>query len=253
MRIAIRQSNEVGLRAARVILGERDLDTLALLDRSPRRRHDARVVRTDTLDGFDALVIDDLAEIEDVAERCLDAGVSLCVWNEFDAGPLDGAFIDRTASILTGANVASGIAPCLAAHERARGGHVMDVTTAWTEPGKPLRRGEAVPFPDPVGARWARRRPNGDGDALVAPIGGEWAAAMARVTSATDAGVVTRIVGIADLAPHLEALALAAGAITLARAAFPLGETTPPDASEAYLAALLNAGLDVASYELLDG
>ena len=126
----------------------------------------------------------------------------------------------------------------------------MDVSVAWTEPGTPLRRGTAVPFPDPVGARWAKERILVDGEGLVAPIEGDWAAAMARVTSASDSGVVTRIVGVADLAPHLEALSLAAGAITLARGDYPLGLTVPKDASDAYLSAALTAGLDVAAYEL---
>ena len=108
----------------------------------------------------------------------------------------------------------------------------MDVSIAWTEPGTPLRRGEAVPFPDPVGARWARRTTVADREVLVAPIVGEWAAAIARVTSATGSGVVTRIVGVADMAPHLEAIALASGAIAAARGNYPLGATVPEDAAE---------------------
>lgn len=128
----------------------------------------------------------------------------------------------------------------------------MDVTIAWTEPGSPLRRGTAVPFPDPVGSRWAKPRHVANREMLVAPVDGEWAAAMARVTSATNNGVVTRIVGVADLAPHLEALALASGAIGLARGSYPLGATVPEDAGESYLSTALTAGLDVAAYELHD-
>ncbi|MDJ0960166.1 MAG: hypothetical protein QNJ88_05880 [Acidimicrobiia bacterium] len=251
MRIAIHQTGEVGLRAARIILAERDLDVLGLLDRDPRATDD-RVERVDHLDGYDVLVVDDLEGVDELAERALEAGTALCVWNDFDPGDLDGAFIERMSTILVGANLATGLTPCLAAHEVARGGHLMDVSIAWTEPGAPLRRGVAVPFPDPVGARWAKSRDYGDTEVLVAPVVGEWAGAMARVTSATGTGVVTRIVGVADLAPHLEALALASGAITLARGAFPLGMAEPKDAAETYLSAALAAGLDVASYELHD-
>lgn len=233
------------------MLAERDLDMLGLLDRDPRDGDD-RVERVDGLDGYDVLVVDDLDGVDELAERSLETGTSLCVWNDFDPGDLDGAFIERMSTILVGANLATGLTPCLAAHEVARGGHVMDVSIAWTEPGAPLRRGTAVPFPDPVGARWAKPRDSAGASVLVAPVSGEWAGGMARVTSATGTGVVTRIVGVADLAPHLEALSLAAGAIALARGAFPLGMAEPKDAAEAYLATALAAGLDVASYELQD-
>ncbi len=252
MRVAIHQTTEVGLRAARIILAERDLETFGLLDRDPRRDSDARVVRADDLTGFDVLVVDDLASIDELAERALEDRTALCVWNELDTSELGDAFVGASQTLLTGANLASGIAPCLAAHEVTRAGHVLEVSIAWTEPGSPIRRGDAVPFPDPVGARWARRRTVGDREVLVAPVEGQWAAALARVTSASDSGVVTRIVGVADLAPHLEALALAAGAISAARGAYGMGAVAPDAAAEEYLTAALAAGLDVASFELHD-
>ena len=209
--------------------------------------------RAEDLHDYDVLVVDDLANIDELAERALDGRTALCVWNEFDTVDLDAEFINQTSALLVGSNLASGITPCLAAHEVARSGHLMDVSIAWTEPGTPLRRGEAVPFPDPVGARWARRVTIDDREVLVAPVAGEWAAAIARVTSATATGVVTRIVGVADLAPHLEAIALASGAIATARGMYPWGATVPEDAAESYLAVALAAGLDVASYELTEG
>jgi len=253
VRIAVHQTAEVGLRASRIILAERSLETLGLLDRNPRRTADPRVERADDLTGYDVLVVDGLEDIEELAQRALAGGAAMCVWNEFETGDLDGDFIEASTPLLSGANLASGIAPCLAAHEVARGGHVMEVSIAWTEPGSALRRGEAVPFPDPVGARWAKRASLGSRDVLIAPLDGEWAAAMARVTSVTDTGVVTRVVGVADLAPHLEAIALAAGAIVVARGRYPIGATVAEDAAEAYLAAALAAGLGVAAYELHDG
>ncbi len=71
---------------------------------------------------------------------------------------------------------------------------------------------------------------------------------MARVTSATEGGVVTRVVGVADHAAHLEALALAAGVISFE--VFSPGAHRPAHAAEIYLSAALQAGLDVASYSL---
>ena len=91
--------------------------------------------------------------------------------------------------------MAAGLAPSLAAHEIALGGVVMDTVIAWTEPGTPLRRGEAISFPDPVGPRWATRRPSGQGTtAYAAPVEGEWAAALVRVTSAGTDGVLVALV-----------------------------------------------------------
>jgi hypothetical protein len=69
---------------------------------------------------------------------------------------------------------------------------------------------------------------------------------MARVTGATDGGVVTRIVGVADLAVHLEALALATGAMVVAE--YPPGANRPADLAESYLSRALDAGLDVAAH-----
>lgn len=71
---------------------------------------------------------------------------------------------------------------------------------------------------------------------------------MARVTAATDDGVITRVVGVADFAGHLEAIALAAGAVAAARGAYPQGIVTADEAAGSYLAAALAAGLDIAAY-----
>jgi len=192
--------------------------------------------------------VTDAADPEPLVLRAAEAGISCVTWQETTRADHDAEYNLRATTLLAGANLATGIAPCLAAHETARGGTVMDETVAWTEPGKPLRRGEAIPFPEPVGSLWARPREATKWRAYAAPVQGEWAGAMARVTSATDDGVITRIVGIADLAPHLEALALAAGVIAVAQAAYPPGLQRADAAAEPFLAAALNAGLDVASY-----
>lgn len=248
MRIALEHTGEVGLRAGRILLAERDLTALGLVDRTPRR-NDPRLIQADDLSSFDVAVTD-AADPEPLIRRAAEAGTSCVVWQEITRADHDAEYGLRATTLLAGANLASGIAPSLVAHETARGGTVMDQMVAWTEPGKPLRRGEAIPFPDPVGSRWAKPRPSAKWRAFAAPVRGEWAGAMARVTSATGAGVITRIVGVADLAPHLEALALAAGALAVARDAYPSGLQRADTAAEAFLAEALNAGLGVASYSL---
>ncbi len=250
MRIAIDPHGEVGTRTGRILLAERSLDVLGLLGRPPREE-DARLEQVRDLGDYDLIVSDDTAEPEATVRMALNAGIGCVLFADGDG--LDeeygGQFVEQGTTLLLGANTAAGIAPSLASHETARGGTVLEVTIAWTEPGSPVRRGEPIPFPDPVGARWATARPTEPGyKAFVAPLNGEWAGAMARVTSATDGGVVTRVVGVADHAAHLEALALAAGAISLD--IFAPGVHRPAQAAEVYLAAALQAGLDVAAYSL---
>ncbi len=216
MRLALHQAGEVATRAGRILLAEKSLTSLGLVDKTPTEQDD-RLERAEVLATYDALITDD-ADPEEQVEAALTTGINCIVWD--DANELADEFGDSFQAaglrLLTGCNLGSGIAPSLTAHEVAAAGTVLDVTTSWTEPGTPRRRGEAIPFPDPVGSRWAEPRETPYTDrAFVARVTGSWAAAMARVTSATEGGVVTRIVGVADLAVHLEALALATGAMTI--------------------------------------
>ena len=252
MRVAIELAgNEVGLRAARILLGERDLTGLGILGKKPKGS-DHRVHPVTDLAEYDVVVTDAPDAIE-LVEAALDAEVSCVVWD--DGAELQAEYGDAFAAakttLMTGANVAAGLAPSLAAHEIALGGVVMDTSIAWTEPGTPVRRGEAISFPEPVGPRWATPRPAVHGHtAYAAPIEGDWAAALARVTSAGTEGVITRVVGVADLAAHLEALALAAAVIAVDL--YAPGAHRPADASAIYLAKALDAGLGVATYTLTE-
>jgi hypothetical protein len=120
---------------------------------------------------------------------------------------------------------------------------------AWTEPGRRLRRGVPVAFPDPIGALWGYEVASaGLSRAVTAPTGGIWSGAATKVTASTGDGLVVRVVGVADLAVHLEALALAAGALTVD--SFAYGAARPDDRAEDYLEAALGAGLDVAAHTL---
>jgi len=252
VRVAVEQAGtEVSLRAARIILAERDLSALGLIGGSPKGK-DKRVHQATDLGDYD-VVMTDAPDPAELVEAALDARINCVVWA--DGADLEAeygeGFTAAGATLLTGVNVASGLAPSLAAHETARGGEVMEVSIAWTEPGTPLRRGEPIPFPDPVGPRWADERETENGyKAYAAPVLGDWAGALARVTSAGTDGVVTRIVGVADHAAHLEALALAAG--VLAIDLYAPGAHRPASAAEIYLAKALDAGLGVAAYEMAE-
>lgn len=245
MRILLDTTAEVGFRAGRILLGDRRISRLGLVDKDPADGGDDRLEAAREWDAYE-VVVTDAEDPERVVTGAVDAGISCVVWMEPD---LDGCQPADNTVVMTGSNLASGIAPCLASHEVARASSVSDVTTAWTEPGSQLRSGEPLAFPDPVGGLWGR--PHGP-NAFVAPVSGEWAGAMATVSSAGTGGTVTRIVGVSDLAPHLEAIALAAGALAVGAGSYPPGIRRPTDAAEAYLAEALGVGLDVAAYSMTD-
>ena len=216
-----------------------------MLDAEPSLDADSRVHRAEDLAAYDGLLTD-ASEPGPIVDRAAAVGIPVATWVE------EVAVADPESTVLVGANLASGITACLAYHEAARSAEVMEEVLAWTEPGRSLRRGVAVAFPDPVGARWGREVEADSGsDAvpttrLVVPIEGDWAAASAQVTCVADDGVIRRVVGVADLAPHLEAIALAAGVATLG--AYPAGWCLPVAAAEIYLSKALEMGLAVASY-----
>ena len=83
---------------------------------------------------------------------------------------------------------------------------------------------------------------------FVAPVQGEWAGAVVRVAGQQDGQPVEHIVGVADLAAHLEAIALAAGALAVAEGAYPPGIHRPAVNADAYLGTALRIGLGVASH-----
>ena len=75
---------------------------------------------------------------------------------------------------------------------------------------------------------------------------GPWAGALARVTSGKGASGRSAWWPWPTIALHLEAIALAAGALLLAGGGVPPGACRPRDVGSAYLAACLGVGLEVA-------
>ena len=244
MRIILEHAGEVGFRAGRILLGDRRVETVGLVDKQPTDDYGGRVRRVRDWSTYD-LAITDSEEPASFVNKSAASGVSCVVWVQIASS--DAQILPTDITVLSGANLAAGIAPALASHEIARAEEVTELTIAWTEPGSPLRSGEPIAFPDPVGGRWGRRQAPGR---LVAPIAGDWAAAMAEVTSSRDDDGATRIVGVSDHAPHLEAIALAAGALAVGSGAYTAGYRQPGDAGEAFLAEALGVGLDVAAYTI---
>lgn len=249
MRIAIEATQEVGRRAARILLNESSLAMLGLINQE-HELAGPRIERVTDLSSYDVLVTDSEKPI-DAFERAIDADIDSVTWRGAEA--FSSAISDELEvagrSLVINANLGRGIGPALAGHEIARGGEVLDVDVAWTEPGRPLRRGTPVPFPAPVGSRWGRTEVDQRGQSVtVVPVRGEWAAAMARVTTAGGDGVSTSVVGVSDHAAHLEAISLAAAAAAAASGAYPMGRQGAADIGDAYLHRAIGMGLDIAFF-----
>lgn len=250
MRVAVHPVGEVGRRALRILQAEPSVTEAAAwgVTEAPPR---TRVV--DSLDGI-AVVVTDRPEPDDLAEACLAAGASLVTTASWGGEPWQ-TFADAGLSLVVGANIETGLAASLALQEAALMDTPLEVRLAWTVRGRPRRRGEPIPFPDPVGSRWGQEvDPQGwaahnlPAKAFEAPIEGEWSAAMARVSGALDEGVQRTIVGVADHGMYLAAIALAAPAVPVAQHAYHPGRHWASAAPTAYLDRALAAGLDVASF-----
>jgi len=235
MRVAVLATTEIANRAGRILLAERSLDRLGLLDGDPVTKS-PKVERAFDLASYDIAFTDgDDEEFFADADR---AGIACVASQDLEIS------WSADAPLLTGANLANGLAPALAAHEAAIA--EGPVTIAWTVEGRPLRRGESVAFPDPVGSRWGERlESSAEVTRIAVPVQGEWAGAMVIVGAS---GHPQRSVGIADLGAHLEAIALAAGVTAVAAGAYPDGASVPEDRAEDYLLAALELGLEVAGF-----
>ena len=238
MKIALDHTSEIGVRAGRLLLGEPALDQLGIVRRNVKDR-DRRLKRINEVTGFDAVATDD--PDSSILAEAVAAGVPCVLWSEAADASVDVG----STPVLAGANFVTGIGRSLV--ERATDDAAGDAQLlfAWTEPGKPIRSGEPVSFPEPVGARWGSRRAMTNRRLEVAsPVPDEWAGIVVRAS--TDAATLT--FGVADLATHLEAIALAAGAVIAAMGTIPSGEHRPNEFTNDYLAAAFLTGLDVATF-----
>lgn len=242
MRIALDYTSQIGIRSGRLLLGEPDLTFLGVVRREVKD-HDVRLGQINDLSGFDAVVTDDPESA--ILAEAVTFGVPCVLWadgfpDSDEAGDIP---------VLHGSNLVAGIGRSLAQREAEIAGPAADILLAWTEPGKPIRRGEPITFPEPVGARWgARRAMTNRRVEIAAPVGGEWAGVVVQTTTNEE----RRILGIADLAPHLEAIALAAGGVAAASGLVPPGVHRPEELADDYLLAALRIGLDIASFTSTD-
>jgi hypothetical protein len=234
MRVAIDGTDDVAARTARVLFAERDVSHIGFMQ-SGMPRLGKRTTEAEDLDTYDVILSTGETAATDLVARASVLGVPLVLWHDepdLHRGP-------STMPVVASTNVGSALAPSLVHHSSAAVTSPDTVTIAWTEPGKPLRRGEAVTFPDPVGPVWAKERGKGT---LVARTADEWGGAVAMVRGPGG----ERIVGVSDLGTHLEALTLASVALLTAGGTY---GPTIGDASERgakLLAKAMEMELDVA-------
>jgi len=203
-----------------------------------------------SLTGYRVLASDDALAPLDLAAIAAEDGLSCVLAADVEPGPgLAERFAACGSSLLTAASL-PGLAEALA-HRAGSPAPGSTLLLAWTRDAKPGPREVAVPFPDPVGARWGKllpRRPNDPPDTTRAevPLPGPWGGALARLTIRPGRSREERLVAVADDRHHLEAIALAAGALVLARGGAPAGACRPADLAGAYLDACLGVGLEAA-------
>ena len=246
MRIALHAVGDAAQRAGRILLAESDLVALGLYGHGGSHVADRRTIAIRELTGFDILVTDDVDAASAFAGIALDDGLDCVVSAAAVDADLDQRYAAAARTLLVDSGSVSSIAACLASHEVARTDGVAAVTMAWTVPGKPLHRGQAIAFPDPVGGRWGRRVGRSP-EQIEVPVEGEWAGASVTVLGRVAGESTRRVVGVADHRGHLEGIALAAGALAILAGGFGSGLHRPGDAPEAYLAAALRVGLGVAA------
>ena len=248
MRIALNAIGDVGTRTGRILTAESALTALGLYGNPSGLAQDRRTLAISSLDGFDVLVTDDVAASSSLAGLAVEDGLACVVPGALSPAVAE-QYLQAGKAVLMNCSVA-GLAETLAVHEAARTDHPLDTVIAWTEPGKPQRRGSPVAFPDPVGARWGRRVGRaGETTRIAVPVDGPWAGATATIVGTVGDITETRIVGVADDGEHLEALALAAGAVVAATTGA-VGAIEPRDVAEEYLSVALGMGLGVATYTL---
>ncbi len=208
MRIALDGTDEIAARTARILFAESSVSHLGFLQSGLANLGD-RTTRAEDIETYDVVVSTGETPVVDLIARASVGEVPLVLWS--DEPRLHRG--SSTIPVVVGANLGSGLAPALAHHPSADVTNLDEVVVAWTEPGKPYRRGEPVTFPEPVGPVWAHERAPGR---LVARTSGDWAGAVATVTGAHG----ERIVGVSDHGAHLEALTLSAVALLAAEGVY---------------------------------
>ncbi len=219
VRVAILQTGPIAGRAASVLLSDPDLESLGVFDQDPGS--DPRIQRVTDLTEWD-LLLSDTNTPERAVALAVDASVPLVLSEEFDQ--------TVPVPVFAGASLIA-VAKSLALELST------PTSVAVTTTGTPLRRGERVLFPPPVGSLRASPRPDG---LLLAPTDTDWGGVMIRDGDGA--------VGVADHAAFLNGIALAAAAVVMTKRPWDPGVVSLADVARQYLDAAERAGLEFARF-----
>jgi len=234
MRVALDGTDEVAARTARILFAESSVSHIGFMQPGMATLG-SRTKAAEELDTYDVILSTGETLAADLIAQASVRGVPLVLWQDeplLHRGP-------ATTPVVVSANLGSALAPSLVHHPSAGVTKSDTVTIAWTEPGKPYRKGKAVTFPDPVGPMWARERTGGH---LVARTSENWSGAVVTVNGPGG----ERIVGISDLGSHLEALTLASVALLTAEGFYSAAIDDASRHGSEVLAQAMEMELDVA-------
>ncbi len=233
MRVAVDTSTEVGNRSVRSLLSESRVAFVGVLNAEvPRHKRSGPI---DDLATFDVLMSDGATDFHRLVGLASVAEIPLVLWHELDAPLQESAPIP----IVHGANVAIALTGALASHPNAAITDDDTVVVGWTEPGKPHRSGHPLPFPEPIGSVWGKKRSEGR---YAAFLDNDLGGAVVDVEGPTG----RRIVGVSDHAAYIEALTLAGTAITVAETQHGAGAVSAGTLGEQLLNTVSAMELDVA-------
>jgi hypothetical protein len=234
MRIAVDGTDDVAARTARVLFAENSVEHIGFMQPGMARLG-ARTTQAEDLDTYDVIVSTGETFATDLIAQASVRGVPLVLWRDEP----DMHRGSSTIPVVASANVGSALAPALVHHPSAAVTTSDTVTIAWTEPGKPFHKGQAVTFPDPTGPVWARERDRGH---LVARTADVWSGASVMVQGPGG----QRIVGVSDHGGHLEAITLAAVTFLAATGTYGPMICDASDRGREVLAKAMDMELDVA-------
>ncbi len=249
-------NGDLGGRAVRALLGEPDVAGIGIWKSNPRLPKDRRIGPIEDLLGYDVLVTDDPV-VGPMLNDAIDARVPLVVaQDDVDRAAVAEALIDAQIPGLIGANIRSGLVHAVVAELRNGFDEVLEASVAWTELGRPLRAGHPIQYPPPTGPLWSKAAhkewfPQAAVKArrYRSPVEGQWAALSITMSGFVNDGVVSRTVGASDDRDYLSAIALAAGAVAMARQVLPAGMWWAGDFASPYLDAARSLGFATASFE----
>lgn len=242
-RIALGVEADLRSRLVRVLQAWPDI-TIGVLKNPSDAEEEAP---TESVLGWDVLAVDHLAEvylprIHEAAEN----GIPVVV-----GAHLPARFSAPNSPFVCNASTGGGLAAALARYVSPGDDPYLETRLAWTVAGRPLRAGQAVTFPEPVGPLWAGRHPTDGTKATcyVAPTDSGWGAVRVDLMVGDGNGGRRMVLGISDHHDYLKAAGFGAAIMAAAKGTYSAGLSRGPgDSKGVFMEIAQEAGLRVARF-----